>query len=111
MPHVTFFSHVCLGDELLYSCKIFVSKRVAPSVAATAKTWNVLVNSLFREEQLWKLRAVMVKTVIYFREQEYPSGSYKVEQRMFEYGDDPDPNYVLTSDNAKKILAIHQRLR
>lgn len=24
---------------------------------------------------------------------------------------DPDPNYVLTMDNAKKILAIHQRLR
>jgi len=24
---------------------------------------------------------------------------------------DPDPNYVLTMDNAKKIIAIHQRLR
>lgn len=29
------------------------------------------------------------------------------------YGDaaDPNPDYALTMDNAKKILAIHQRLR
>ena len=33
-----------------------------------------------------------------------------VEEAMFK-NDDPDPNYVLTMDNAKKILAIHQRLR
>ena len=36
--------------------------------------------------------------------------SIVVEEAMFK-NDDPDPNYVLTMDNAKKILAIHQRLR
>ena len=30
---------------------------------------------------------------------------------MFSKEDDPDPLYHLTMDNAKKILAIHQRLR
>ena len=30
---------------------------------------------------------------------------------VFADGDDPDDKYVLTMDNAKKILAIHQRLR
>ena len=33
------------------------------------------------------------------------------DSEMFAEGDDPNPNYVLTMDNAKKILAIHQRLR
>ena len=34
-----------------------------------------------------------------------------VEVKVFDETYDPDPNYVLTLDNAKKILAIHQRLR
>ena len=54
---------------------------------------------MFRVEKLKKLRNVMTEDV-------QPKGS-----DMFAKGDDPDPNYVLTMDNAKKILAIHQRLR
>jgi len=54
----------------------------------------------------------MVKNVIYRTEITEPDGSSSpVEQPMFGNHDDPDPNYVLTMDNAKKILAIHQRLR
>jgi len=46
----------------------------------------------------------MVKEVTYTR------GSKAIP--MFTEEDyDPDPNYVLTMDNAKKIIAIHQRLR
>jgi len=48
----------------------------------------------------------MVKQVAYFETTE--NGSESVP--MFQDGDDPDPNYVLTIDNAKKIIAIHQRL-
>lgn len=39
------------------------------------------------------------------------NGSGKAERPLFVSGDDPDDKYVLTMDNAKKILAIHQRLR
>lgn len=59
-------------------------------------------------EQLKKLRGVMVKTVIMSRPDEEQQ---RVDEPMFVDQDDPDPNYVLTMDNAKKILAIHQRLR
>ncbi|KAF6041604.1 hypothetical protein EB796_000117 [Bugula neritina] len=69
-------------------------------------------NNLKRLAQLTKLRNVMVKNVIYRTEITEPDGSSSpVEQPMFGNHDDPDPNYVLTMDNAKKILAIHQRLR
>lgn len=50
--------------------------------------------SCFRAMQLEKLRRVMVKDVTYAK-----------------YTVDPNEHYVLTMDNAKKILAIHQRLR
>jgi len=36
------------------------------------------------------------------------------QSEQYQYNDtktDPDKNYVLTIDNAKKMLAIHQRLR
>ena len=46
-----------------------------------------------REKKLTKLRRVMVNEVPYAN-----------------YGD-PEEHYVLTLDNAKKILAIHQRMR
>ena len=45
----------------------------------------------------------MVNKIIYKHE--------GVEVKAFDEMYDPDPNYVLTMDNAKKILAIHQRLR
>ena len=40
-----------------------------------------------------------------------PGTSLAANQPLFVDGDDPDDKYVLTMDNAKKILAIHQRLR
>jgi len=54
----------------------------------------------------------MVKAVKLSRATVGPDGKtvYNPEE-MFANHDDPDPNYVLTMDNAKKILAIHQRLR
>ena len=52
----------------------------------------------FRPLQLKKLRDIMTKNVV------PPDG-------MFAEDDDPDKLYHLTMDNAKKILAIHQRLR
>ena len=51
-----------------------------------------------RPLQLKKLRDIMTKNVT-------PGTG------MFSKEDDPDPLYHLTMDNAKKILAIHQRLR
>jgi len=65
-----------------------------------------------RPAQLDKLRNVMVKAVKLSRATVGPDGKtvYNPEE-MFANHDDPDPNYVLTMDNAKKILAIHQRLR
>lgn len=67
---------------------------------------------IFRPAQLTKLRNVMVKTIKLSREVAGPDGALqRVEEPMFVDHDDPDPNYVLTMDNAKKILAIHQRLR
>ena len=62
-----------------------------------------------RQAQLQKLRSIVVRDI-----QLYTSssrGGYKTKVQMFAQGDDPDPNYVLTMDNAKKLLAIHQRLR
>jgi len=65
-----------------------------------------------RGSQLTKLRDIMVKAFVYRTEMTEPDGSPSyIEQPMFAENDDPDPNYVLTMDNAKKILAIHQRLR
>ena len=40
-----------------------------------------------------------------------PGASLAANQPLFVDADDPDDKYVLTMDNAKKILAIHQRLR
>lgn len=57
---------------------------------------------------LKKLRDIMVQTVLYKRKVE---GGEDAEVPMFTNDDDPDTNYALTMDNAKKILAIHQRLR
>ena len=72
----------------------------------------MIASALSRPAQLKKLRDIMVKTVKYSREQLRPDGTaVRVEEPMFVDDDDPDPNYVLTMDNAKKILAIHQRLR
>ena len=69
-----------------------------------------MIYFLFRRQaQLQKLRSVMVKTHKLYKEGANP-GDAKTEVSMFG-ADDPDPNYVLTMDNAKKILAIHQRLR
>ena len=66
----------------------------------------------YRPAQLKKLRDIMVKTVKYSREVVRPDSTRAMqEEPMFVDGDDPDQNYVLTMDNAKKILAIHQRLR
>ena len=66
----------------------------------------------FRPAQLAKLRHIMVKTVNYSREVVRPDGTTaRQNEPTFADNDDPDPNYVLTMDNAKKILAIHQRLR
>ena len=56
----------------------------------------------------------MVKDVQLWRRPQYRrvDGSfYKYKHYMFEQNDDPDSSYVLTLDNAKKILAIHQRLK
>lgn len=65
-----------------------------------------------RTLQLEKLRAVMVKSCILSSSTKRPDGSViRTEQPYFDHKDDPDENYALTMDNAKKILAIHQRLR
>ena len=53
----------------------------------------------------------MVKDVLYGKAQLVKGIMDFVAEPTFVDGDDPDPNYVLTMDNAKKILAIHQRLR
>ena len=56
----------------------------------------------------------MVKDVQLWRKPTYKrvDGSYyKYKHYMFEQNDDPDSSYMLTLDNAKKILAIHQRLK
>lgn len=53
----------------------------------------------------------MVKEVLYGKRQVVKGKMDFVAMPMFVVGDDPDPNYVLTMDNAKKIIAIHQRLR
>lgn len=54
----------------------------------------------------------MVRKIILSRQVTGPDGQHqKIDEPMFAENDDPDPNYVLTMDNAKKILAIHQRLR
>lgn len=67
---------------------------------------------ILRNDQLKKLRDIMVKKVLWFRDMEQEDGTIaSMEQVVFSDQDDPDPNYVLTMDNAKKILAIHQRLR
>ncbi|XP_067940322.1 E3 ubiquitin-protein ligase rnf213-alpha-like [Watersipora subatra] len=60
---------------------------------------------LQRVKQLKKLRSIMAKNVVLRK------AVAKKSTQMFSDTDDPDPNYVLTMDNAKKILAIHQRLR
>ena len=65
-----------------------------------------------RPAKLRKLRDIMVNTVKYYREVVRPDGTRAQQEELtFVDDDDPDPNYVLTMDNAKKILAIHQRLR
>lgn len=64
-----------------------------------------------RDQKLAKLRNIMVKEVIYGTTQMVKGKKEFVGRPMFIPGDDPDPNYVLTMDNAKKIIAIHQRLR
>lgn len=64
-----------------------------------------------RNAKLKKLRDVMVKKVLYGEPQVVKGKKMFVEKPMFVDGDDPDQNYVLTMDNAKKIIAIHQRLR
>lgn len=54
----------------------------------------------------------MVKKIVYGKRVEGPGNKADFETKpMFLKDDDPDPNYVLTMDNAKKIIAIHQRLR
>lgn len=67
-------------------------------------------------EKLENLRKVMLKTEnveqtgdVTSTERPENSSGYNVDG-MFSY-EDPNPNYVLTMDNAKKILAMHQRLR
>lgn len=66
----------------------------------------------FRSAQLKKLRDVVVKSCILYKYSPRPDGSrLRLTTPLFDDFDDPDEDYVLTMDNAKKILAIHQRLR
>ncbi|XP_067936885.1 E3 ubiquitin-protein ligase rnf213-alpha-like [Watersipora subatra] len=68
--------------------------------------------NLRRMDQLTKLRDVMVKKcMLYDSSITYDKSATRNNIPYFALDDDPDPNYVLTMDNAKKILAIHQRLR
>ena len=54
----------------------------------------------------------MVKNVVYGKRIQKPGKKADFQPvPIFLDDDDPDPNYVLTMDNAKKIIAIHQRLR
>lgn len=56
-----------------------------------------------RNKQLKKLRSVMVKNNTVVRDGQFVD--------LFAETRDPDPSYIITLDNAKKMLAIHQRLR
>jgi len=63
-------------------------------------------------KQLQKLRDVVTVNFSMFHAIERPgSKTLYNEEPLFRGDDDPDSDYVLTMDNAKKILAIHQRLR
>lgn len=64
---------------------------------------NIGLFFYLRPDQLKKLRNVMVKNNTVMHE------GYPLD--LFTGTPDPDKTYVITLDNAKKLLAIHQRLR
>ena len=66
-----------------------------------------------RSAQLAKLRNIMSSDIRHTAEKQTSKNAKAASAStpVFADGDDPDDKYVLTMDNAKKILAIHQRLR
>ncbi|XP_067940325.1 E3 ubiquitin-protein ligase RNF213-like [Watersipora subatra] len=90
----------------------FMSKHLYNALKLNRVPISEDFDQLPRSEKLKKLRSVMTKNVSLQKLPDKSDASAKpVPVQMFSDTDDPDPNYVLTMDNAKKILAIHQRLR
>ncbi|XP_067936897.1 E3 ubiquitin-protein ligase rnf213-alpha-like [Watersipora subatra] len=95
---------------------ILVPNCIHPNLKAALDRYKMSLSEKFddlsRSAQLNKLRDIMVKRIYVSRTITNPDNSTRrIDQPMFAENDDPDPSYVLTMDNAKKILAIHQRLR